>query len=289
MTKETSPVMVTIRCATYNQEGYIRDCLEGFIMQKTNFRFEAIVHDDASTDGTAEIVKEYAKKYPDIIKPILETENQYSKHDGSLGRIMDEHTHGKYIAICEGDDYWTDPLKLQKQVDLMEDHPEYSFCFHSAQELMPNGSLIKRKHPQIIKPYYTMSDLIPIGGTFAATNSILYRWKYIEEGGRPPFWEHASIGDLPMMLFLATKGKIGYINQIMAVHRFQAKGSWTVSHNRSILKKWNHYKNIKRMYDEFDIYTKRHYHNLITQKKKNIFKHTAKSIIGIILHFRWIK
>lgn len=113
--KRQQPLMVTIRCIAYNQEAYIRDCLEGFVMQKTNFRFEAIVHDDASTDGTATIIKEYAEKYPDIIKPILETDNQYSKHDGSLGRIMDEHTHGKYVAYCEGDDYWTDPLKLQNK------------------------------------------------------------------------------------------------------------------------------------------------------------------------------
>ena len=126
------PLMVTIRCCTFNHEPYIRDCLEGFVMQKTNFRFEAIVHDDASTDGTAAIIKEYAEKYPDIIKPIFETENQYSKHDGSLGRIMNEHTHGKYVAYCEGDDYWIDPLKLQKQVDFLETHPDYSMCWTDA-------------------------------------------------------------------------------------------------------------------------------------------------------------
>ena len=126
--KNTRPLMVTIRCTAYNQEPYIRDCLEGFVMQKTNFRFEAIVHDDASTDRTAAIIKEYAEKYPDIIKPIFETENQYSKHDGSLRRIMNEHMHGKYIAECEGDDYWIDPLKLQKQVDFMERHPDFSLC-----------------------------------------------------------------------------------------------------------------------------------------------------------------
>ena len=91
-------LMVTIRCMVYNHEPYIRQCLEGFIMQKTNFRFEAIVHDDASTDGSAAIIREYAEKYPDIIKPILQTENQYSKRDGSLTRILNAHTHGKYIC-----------------------------------------------------------------------------------------------------------------------------------------------------------------------------------------------
>ena len=124
MSKET---LVSIRCITYNHESYIRDCLEGFVIQKTSFPFEAIVHDDASTDGTAAIIREDAEKYPDIIKPIYETENQYSKHDGSLRRIMDESISpsAKYIAICEGDDYWIDPLKLQKQADFLETHPDY--------------------------------------------------------------------------------------------------------------------------------------------------------------------
>ena len=122
-------LIVTIRCLAYNHEPYIRQCLEGFVMQQTNFRFEAIVHDDASTDRTAEIIKEYADKYPDIIKPIFETENQYSKHDDSLRRIMNEQTHGKYVASCEGDDYWIDPLKLQKQVDFLNNHQQYSAVF----------------------------------------------------------------------------------------------------------------------------------------------------------------
>lgn len=121
---DTRPLMVSIRCITYNHEPYIRQCLEGFVMQKTNFRFEAIVHDDASTDGTVAIIREYAERYPDIIKPIYETENQYSKHDGSLNRIMDAACTGKYLAFCEGDDCWTDPYKLQKQVDYLESHLE---------------------------------------------------------------------------------------------------------------------------------------------------------------------
>jgi glycosyltransferase len=124
--------LVVIRCITYNHEPYIRDALEGFVMQKTDFPFVAIVHDDASTDGTASIIREYAEKYPDIIKPIYETENQYSKHDGSLGKIMNEAckaTGAKYIAMCEGDDYWTDPLKLQKQVDFLESHPDYGVVY----------------------------------------------------------------------------------------------------------------------------------------------------------------
>lgn len=131
-TKDTAPLIVSIRCITYNHEPYIKQCLDGFIMQKTNFRFEAIIHDDASTDGTANIIREYAEKYPDIIKPIFETENQFSKHNGSIRRIMEAACKGKYIAMCEGDDYWTDPLKLQKQVDWLETHPDCTLVFSNA-------------------------------------------------------------------------------------------------------------------------------------------------------------
>ncbi len=124
--------LVTIKCMVYNHEKFLRQCLDGFVMQKTTFPFEAIVHDDASTDGSAAIIREYAEKYPDIIKPIYETENQYSKKDGSIHRIIEAAAHpdSKYFAFCEGDDYWTDPDKLQLQVDFLESHPDFSICSH---------------------------------------------------------------------------------------------------------------------------------------------------------------
>ncbi len=128
--------LVIILSLVYNHGPYLRQCLDGFVMQKTNFPFYAVVHDDASTDNSAAIIREYAEKYPDIIHPIYETENQYSKGDGSLGRIMNEACKdAKYIALCEGDDYWTDPLKLQKQVDFLEANPDYSMCFHNVNVL----------------------------------------------------------------------------------------------------------------------------------------------------------
>ena len=131
----TGDPLVSIRCTVYNHEPFLRQCLDGFVMQETSFPFEAIVHDDASTDGSAAIIREYAEKYPDIIKPIYETENQHSKRDGSIGRIMDAaiHPSAKYIALCEGDDYWTDPHKLQIQVDFLESHPDYFMSCHAYQ------------------------------------------------------------------------------------------------------------------------------------------------------------
>ena len=124
--------LVSVRCITYNHELYISKALDGFLMQKTTFPFEIVIHDDASTDKTADIIREYTEKFPKIIKPIFETENQYSKHDGSLGRIMNAACKGKYIAFCEGDDYWIDENKQQIQVDFLEKHLDYTMCFHDA-------------------------------------------------------------------------------------------------------------------------------------------------------------
>lgn len=131
LSQQAEPLLVTVICPTYNHERYIRECLEGIVMQQTTFRFEAVVHDDASTDGTPAIIREYAEKYPDIIKPVFQPSNLYSRWDGSLERSLNSCMKGKYVASCEGDDYWIDPLKLQKQVDFLEAHPDYSMSHTS--------------------------------------------------------------------------------------------------------------------------------------------------------------
>lgn len=126
----TSP-LVSICCITYNHAPFIRKCLEGFLMQETTFPVEILIHDDASTDGTDDIIREYAAKYQDKIFPLYEKENKYSQgYAEKMDFFNYDRARGKYLAICEGDDYWTDPLKLQKQVDFMEMHEDYSVCWH---------------------------------------------------------------------------------------------------------------------------------------------------------------
>lgn len=120
--------LVSICCITYNHASYIHQCLDGFIMQQTNFTIEILIHDDASTDGTSDIIREYESLYPDIIKPIYQIENQYSK-GVRVSALNFSRAQGKYLAFCEGDDYWTDPLKLQKQVDILESHPDYGVVY----------------------------------------------------------------------------------------------------------------------------------------------------------------
>ena len=127
--KDWNTPLVSVRCITYNQQSFIAQTLDGFLSQETDFPFEVIVHDDASTDKTADVIREYEKKYPKIIKPIYETENQYSKNDDSLDKIVDSACKGKYIAFCEGDDYWIDPLKLQKQISFLEKNLDYGYSY----------------------------------------------------------------------------------------------------------------------------------------------------------------
>ena len=125
-------VEVSVICNAFNHGRYIRDALNGFVMQKTDFKFEVLVHDDASTDNTADIIREFEEKYPDIIKPIYQTENQYSKGVDIPKTFLHPLVRGRYVALCEGDDYWTDPHKLEKQVAVLEAHPEADICAHRA-------------------------------------------------------------------------------------------------------------------------------------------------------------
>ena len=234
-------IVVSIRCLTYNHAPYIRQCLDGFVMQKTNFRFEAIVHDDASTDGTQDIIREYEKKYPDIIKPIYEKENQYSKHDGSLGRIMNSamSPSSKYIAVCEGDDFWTDPYKLQKQVDYLETHPE---C-----------GLVHTKHKKLVEETGEFKDGWAEETDFEknlirnriCTLTTCYRSyflvDYAKEIQRSPNW---PMGDAPFWLFIMSQATSKLIPDETGVYRVRRESA---SHSDNIEK------NIRFLLGGFDM------------------------------------
>lgn len=261
-------LMVTIRCLAYNHEPYIRQCLEGFVMQKTNFRFEAVVHDDASTDGTAGIIREYAEKYPDIIKPIFETENQYSKRNGSLRRIMNEHTHGKYVALCEGDDYWIDPLKLQKQVDFMEKNHDYSMCFHNAVEFYDDIPKLPNFFCNITESREVMLKEI-VEAWIVPTASMLYRKTVIDD--YPQWTSQIYSGDLTLQLIAYSKGRLFYMNQIMSMYRktFQSESS-----SSKLLGKLDFvYKQHALLYKLFNEYTNFKYQDILKKEISYNEKH----------------
>ena len=164
-------VLVSVCVLSYNHEKYLRQCLDGILMQETSFPFEVRVHDDASKDKSQNIIKEYQERHPSIIKPVLQSENQYSKGGGILNRFLIPLCEGKYIALCEGDDYWTDPLKLQKQVDFLENHEDYSMCFHKVEILSDERE--KGLFSQLRAGKYSARDIY--NDWIVPTCSVLYR------------------------------------------------------------------------------------------------------------------
>lgn len=217
--------MVSIVCNAYNHERYIRDALEGFLMQKTNFAFEVLVHDDASTDKTADIIREYEAKHPNIIKPIYQTENQYSKDSSIVFGLQFARAQGKYIAFCEGDDYWLDPLKLQKQVDAMEQHPEIDMCAHSALRVNAETKApIDKVMPARKNTILTTREVIIGKGGYVPNAALLYRKSYFNS--IPKFLQHYPI-DYFTHINGSLRGGILYFADCMSAYRWMSAGSWT--------------------------------------------------------------
>jgi len=217
-------ITVSICCITYNHENYIADAIESFLMQKTNFPIEILIHDDASTDNTAKIIRNYEKKHPEIIKPIYQKENQYSKGVRSINKFNFSRAQGKYIALCEGDDYWTDPLKLQKQVDFLEANPEYSLVHTDIDKLYD-------KTNKIIKSYYkrngvihkdnpTVCDIIE-GKYVITTCSVMFKKEVSNSFLSDSNYLTFNSGDYSLFCEAANYGKIGFINESTTVRRVQ--------------------------------------------------------------------
>ncbi len=220
-------VLVSINCLVYNHESYIRQCLDGFVMQKTNFKFEVLVHDDASTDKSAEIIKEYENKYPDIIKPIYQSKNQYSQNVRVSYVYQYPRATGKYIAICEGDDYWCDENKLQKQFDFLEKHPDYYVCCHYNNVIDDDGNIVITPE-NVIERDITISDLSPYLG-FPHTTSYFFRNPWLDKSDEnkellKPF-EVVSY-DKTFAIYFLKKGKVRLLGEIMSAYRYiQHKGT----------------------------------------------------------------
>ena len=251
--------LVTIRCLAYNHEQYISDALDGFLMQKTDFPFEVLIHDDASTDDTARIIKTYQDRFPNIIRAIYETENQYSKHDGSLGRIMKQNMRGKYIAYCEGDDYWTSPYKLQRQIRYMEDNPDCSMTFHAV-NYVKEGSVIKNDRRSVKECDFSTDDLIRGGGFFCATPSLCLRAE--DSFCIPKYRKLSLVGDYPLQVMMSTKGRVHYFPQVMGCYRVLSIGSWS-ERMQSSDNHIKHNKNGIKWLQEFDKETKGIYTNSV--------------------------
>lgn len=239
--------LVSICCETYNHAKYVRDAIESFLIQKTDFAFEILIHDDASTDGTQEIIKEYCAKYPDLFRPIFQSENQHSKGVKIWGDIQFPRARGKYIALCEGDDYWTDPLKLQKQVDFLESHPDYSMVYTAFHTCDQDGKPFHSDTYQYLLGLSESGDILPklLSLNFILTCTICYRKEILES-----LIYKSSPQSLDYNLFLcaAWEGKLKFLEDYTANYRIQPNSlvrsksnyvSKTVGDiQRFFLKKW---------------------------------------------------
>lgn len=263
-------LMVSISCITYNHENYISDALEGFLMQKTDFNYEVLIHEDASTDNTAGIIRNYEKKYPNIIKPIFQKENHYSK-GVDVDDLNTKRAKGKYIALCEGDDYWTDPYKLQKQVDYMEAHVQCTLCAHAAYMVDVTGKKIKPVRPSIGNRIFSIPEVIEGGGGLFATNTIMYPRSL--DLNKPEFYKNAPVTDYPLAIYLALHGDVFYLDLYMAAYRKGVSGSWTTTERSSLEKIIRHVKNTEDMLDQLNHYTDFKFNEAINKKKTiNQFK-----------------
>lgn len=282
---------VWVRCITYNHAPYITEALDGFCMQQTDFPYVCTIYDDASTDGEQEVLRAYMQEHFNLedkdVTRYEETDDYtlvFAQHKDNKNCFFAvyylKYNHYKvkkpkypyqrdwrnikYEALCEGDDYWTHPKKLQRQVDFLDSHPEHSLCFHA------NYSLYKDNRKNAYYPYKEdmevcpMKDIILSGGNFMATASMVF---FTQLGSGYRVWSKSSkVGDGPLMLTLAERGRVGYINEVMCCYRVGAQGSWTQRILMDKKKKSEHYKQTFQFWREYDEWTNYKYHPLIKRK-----------------------
>ncbi|MDR2410761.1 MAG: glycosyltransferase [Bacteroidales bacterium] len=259
--------LVSVVCITYNQEHYIGQALDSFISQKTDFPFECIISDDCSTDETANIIKEYQEKYPEKIKVIYRLKNI-----GIIENFIDTlaHAHGKYMVYNEGDDYFSDPLKLQKQVDFLEAHPECAICFHPVQVVVEGKSKCKEIFPsadmRFNKTMLELTDLLM--QNFIQTNSAMYRWRFNDKQIADVFPRSIMPLDWYLHLLHAQNGSIGFIEDVMSVYRRHPGGIW-----------WDVDGDIEKLYLKYGIFAFNFFH----QVYKNITSYPEAYLASTVI------
>ena len=306
-------IMVSIICNTYNQKEYVRDAIESFLMQETSFNYEILIHDDSSNDGTIDIIKEYAEKYPDLIYPIYQSENQYSKGTRIIEDFQLPRARGKYIALCEGDDFWTEKKKLQIQVDYLETHPTTSMTCHAGYYVDDHGY----KLPGLFRTYLgnqVLSTSDVIKKWICPTGSIVFRKDpYLINCF--PVLNNAPCGDYPMMINMSLYGEIYYFDKVMSAYRINpgsVSAEWRNSSDKAINKnerfiymlnqideitKFKFEKDIdnmraRREYEilllkgKFREARKSRYSEFYQENRKSYFFHVLKYYIPIVEKFR---
>jgi len=232
---------VSVSLITYNHEKYIAQAIDSVLMQKTNFDYEIIIGEDDSEDNTRTIVQEYKKRYPDKIKLFLNDRKNViyinGKATGRWNLVNNlKHARGKYIALLDGDDYWTDPLKIQKQVDFLDGNPECSMCFHAVNIIWDDKSREPTTDfPLELKEIYTIEDLLGRDSNFIRTCSVMFRNELFNEF--PSWFYETPQGDWILHILNAQYGNIGFVNKIMGTYRIHEGGVWSQTNEAEDLKR----------------------------------------------------
>lgn len=266
-------IAVSVCCITYNHEKYIRKCLESIISQETSFDFEIVIHDDASSDFTVEIIKEYKQRFGDKIKLYTEKENQYSKGKKALADMTFKYASGKYIALCEGDDFWCDNTKLQRQYDAMERN-NASWCVHSVQCVQENSDpiqdlVIPKSAEEIGQKYeniYGADKILKmfINDGFQMSSYFINRYILREYyDNTPEFVRISPTEDEALVRFLAVKGDTIFLNTTMSCYRMNSVGSWTTTSIKSDEKMANQFANLQAMLKAFDLFTEQRFSKIL--------------------------
>jgi glycosyltransferase involved in cell wall biosynthesis len=283
--------LVSILCPTYNHELYIADAIDGFLMQKTDFDFEIIIHDDASTDKTSEIAKSYESKYPGKFNNIYQIENQFSKDIMSVSRILFKAAKGKYIALCEGDDYWTDSNKLKKQIDVLEQNPNITAVFHNTEERCFDGLLNSRLYINKMNTSQIVSIHEMHEFNIVPTSSLVFRKSYLPAEINTLNFSKLHFGDWPLNLLLARNGDFYYFPFIMSVRRMHQNSIWGMQEHSENIRKTVESLNAMISYNWFDkevnIKLERTIESLQNKNKsKGLMHYLLNKIINVLVKIK---
>ena len=268
-----SDVLVTVICITFNHKNYIRRCLDSLVSQKTDFRYEVIVHDDASTDGTGEIVREYAERYPGLIIPVIEEENCFSRGIDFIQLKMLPIASGKYCVEVEGDDFWCDPDRLKLQVEALETHPECVVCVHDTNVVDKDGNPQSMHFPDIPIDHNIISteefmELHLAQGhwlfhlsSFMVSLDLFKEFTEFKQTGFPS--KFYKVGDLPLYLYFSLKGAFYYIDRPMSCYTMESGGFMTRVIEDPVFARRVHigYINGLKAFDEYSDYR---FHDAVT-------------------------
>ena len=273
-TLDSPDIKVSVAMITYNHEPFIAQAIESVLMQQTDFAFELVIGEDCSTDATRNLVRSYAAKYPNKINALLHSKNLGPAHSPGKNNFVSvlKSCRGKYIALLEGDDYWTDPHKLQKQVNFLDRESDFAVCFHNAKIIYENNAQEPQNYcPATHKKEFSLEDLL--GENFIPTCSVVYRNGLIEKF---PEWFYKTVmADWPLHILNAQMGRIGYIENTMGVYRIHSGGIWS---GENEMQKFRH---TLALYKVFQTHLSIQYQPIIRKQIIRLWDATAAALVKI--------